>query len=112
MFSGGGAPNQGIGEAGGLLIGGNSGPAMVPEFQHGGVVTQPTLGMVGEAGPEAVIPLDKLGDFNKQQQVIVVNLTGRPEDVVQSGITSNPDVVINPILQDARFGGRMRQAFR
>lgn len=29
-------------------------------FQHGGIVTGPTLGMVGEAGPEAIIPLDKL----------------------------------------------------
>ncbi len=81
-------------------------------FQHGGVVTQPTAALIGEAGPEAVIPLDKLGDFNQQQPFIIVNLTGRPEDVVQTGITSNPDVVINPILQDARFGGRMRQAFR
>lgn len=30
-------------------------------FQHGGIVTQPTLGLVAESGPEAVIPLDRLG---------------------------------------------------
>ena len=29
----------------------------VAAFQHGGIVTRPTLGIVGEAGPEAVIPL-------------------------------------------------------
>lgn len=29
-------------------------------FAHGGVVTGPTLGMIGEAGPEAVIPLSRL----------------------------------------------------
>jgi len=29
-------------------------------FATGGIVTRPTLGMVGEAGPEAVIPLSKL----------------------------------------------------
>lgn len=28
-------------------------------FHHGGVVTEPTAGMVGEAGPEAIIPLYK-----------------------------------------------------
>lgn len=29
-------------------------------FAKGGIVTGPTLGLIGEAGPEAVIPLDKL----------------------------------------------------
>jgi TP901 family phage tail tape measure protein len=29
-------------------------------FATGGIVTQPTFGLVGEAGPEAVIPLDQL----------------------------------------------------
>jgi TP901 family phage tail tape measure protein len=29
-------------------------------FHEGGIVTGPTLGMVGEAGPEAIIPLDRL----------------------------------------------------
>lgn len=30
-------------------------------LQHGGIVTRPTLAMVGEAGAEAVIPLSRLG---------------------------------------------------
>jgi hypothetical protein len=30
-------------------------------LQHGGIVTKPTLAMVGEAGPEAVIPLSQAG---------------------------------------------------
>jgi len=29
-------------------------------LQHGGLVTRPTMAMIGEAGPEAVIPLSKL----------------------------------------------------
>lgn len=32
-------------------------------MQHGGIVTSPTLAMIGEAGPEAVIPLDRAGEF-------------------------------------------------
>ena len=35
----------------------------VPFFAEGGIVTRPTLGVIGEAGPEAVIPLDKLKEF-------------------------------------------------
>lgn len=31
----------------------------VPGLQHGGIVRRPTLAMVGEAGPEAVIPLGR-----------------------------------------------------
>lgn len=33
----------------------------IPKFAEGGVVTKPTLGLFGEAGPEAVIPLSKMG---------------------------------------------------
>ena len=30
-------------------------------MQHGGIVTEPTLALIGEAGPEAVVPLDRAG---------------------------------------------------
>jgi hypothetical protein len=33
----------------------------VTAFASGGVVTRPTLGLVGEAGAEAIIPLNNLG---------------------------------------------------
>ncbi len=34
---------------------------IVPAFASGGIVTRPTLGLLGEAGPEAVIPLSRGG---------------------------------------------------
>lgn len=34
---------------------------MIPKFADGGIVTRPTLGLIGEAGPEAVIPLSQMG---------------------------------------------------
>jgi len=34
----------------------------IPAFAEGGVVTGPTLGLVGEAGKEAIIPLDRIGE--------------------------------------------------
>jgi len=33
----------------------------VPKMAKGGVVSRPTLAMIGEAGPEAVVPLGKMG---------------------------------------------------
>lgn len=50
------------------LFGGGSSPAsqlaagLIP-MATGGIVTSPTPALVGEAGPEAVIPLSKLGDL-------------------------------------------------
>jgi hypothetical protein len=35
----------------------------VPQFAEGGIVNGATFAMVGEAGPEAIIPLDRLGDM-------------------------------------------------
>jgi hypothetical protein len=35
----------------------------VPAFAEGGIVTGPTLGLVGERGPEAIIPLDRLAEL-------------------------------------------------
>jgi SLT domain-containing protein len=32
-----------------------------PAYANGGIVTSPQLAMVGEAGPEAIIPLSQLG---------------------------------------------------
>jgi hypothetical protein len=34
----------------------------IPEFQEGGIVTTPTVGLIGEAGPEAVIPLSQMNE--------------------------------------------------
>lgn len=35
-----------------------AGIAAITAFRHGGIVTRPTVGLLGEAGPEAIIPLD------------------------------------------------------
>ena len=35
----------------------------IPKFAEGGIVTKPTLGLFGEAGPEAIIPLHKMNQM-------------------------------------------------
>jgi hypothetical protein len=47
---------------GGKSLGFNIG--YIPYLAEGGLITQPTLAMVGEAGPEAVVPLNKSGIGN------------------------------------------------
>ena len=49
----------------------------------GGVVTQPTFAMVGEAGPEAVIPLDRLAAMqnNGNNGTTVINVSGAIDPV-------------------------------
>jgi TP901 family phage tail tape measure protein len=68
---GGGAPSLfggAFGGGGGFSVGNVTGVASgislpgftVPAFADGGIVTKPMMGLVGEAGREAIIPLDKL----------------------------------------------------
>ena len=45
----------------------------IPFLAAGGVVTSPTLSMIGEAGPEAVIPLSQMGSMG---QNITINVGG------------------------------------
>ena len=47
----------------------------VPMLADGGIVTRETLAIVGEAGPEAVIPLDRFGDMPSGGGV-VINVSG------------------------------------
>lgn len=58
----------------------------VPALASGGIVTSPTLALVGEAGPEAVVPLSRLGSMGGgKNQTIQILLDGRTltEQVVQ-----------------------------
>lgn len=52
-------------------------------MQHGGIVTQPTLALIGESGPEAVMPLDRLrsGDFENEDRPINVTVYINTPDV-------------------------------
>ena len=55
------------------LGGFNLGNIKIPGFANGGIVTSPTLAMVGEKGPEAIIPLSQMGTMGGG---VTVNVTG------------------------------------
>ena len=50
----------------------SGGGMVIPKMADGGIVTGPTIAMIGEAGPEAVIPLDRM----RNSGGITVNVTG------------------------------------
>jgi hypothetical protein len=62
----------------------------IPMFANGGIVTSPTLGIIGEAGPEAVIPLNRLGDMG---------MGGGMNITVNAGLVSTPDQIGQEIIQ-------------
>jgi len=64
----------------------------VPEFASGGVVMRDMLARVGEAGPEAVIPLDRLDRMiGGGTQTIIVELDGRR--IAESTVRHAPSVL-------------------
>jgi len=62
----------------------------IPELAAGGIVTSPTLAVVGESGPEAVIPLQRMGDMGgNTYNIQVTTLDARTAgDVVVDAITA------------------------
>jgi hypothetical protein len=55
----------------------------VPAMAAGGIVNSATLALIGEKGPEAVIPLDRLGAMGTTNVTIHVN-GGDPQSVVNA----------------------------
>lgn len=78
-----------IGSLGGDNTGGNTGSVRGFEaLAAGGIVTGPTMALIGEAGPEAVIPLSKMGGMG-----MGMNIT------INAGLVSTPDQIGQDIIQ-------------
>ena len=56
----------------------------IPMLANGGIVTGPTLAMIGEAGPEAVIPLDRMGSMGGGGDVNIYVQGADPNAVVDA----------------------------
>ena len=54
----------------------------IPELANGGIVNSPTLALIGEAGPEAVVPLDRAGAMGNTFNVYVSG--GDPNAIVEA----------------------------
>ena len=67
----------------------------IPYLADGGIVRSPTLAMIGEAGPEAVIPLTRGRDYIGGETHVHVHLTGivagTKDDVARAVVASIRD---------------------
>jgi len=81
------------------LIGGSSTPAPapapgrfnIPRMADGGIVSSATLAVIGEAGPEAVVPLDKMRGMGGN---VTINISG--------GLGTSTDIA-NAVYENLRF---------
>lgn len=71
----------------------------LPKFAEGGVVNKATLGVFGEAGPEAVIPLNQLGRIAQQ-------ITGGTPSggLVANGVLRGTDILLSVTRQQRQNG--------
>ena len=77
----------------------------IPYLAEGGIVTGPTLAMIGENGPEAVIPLN--GKNSGMGGGVTINITG--------GISSSADIgrsVVDALTQYTQVYGPLNLAIR
>ena len=68
----------------------------IPRLAEGGIVNSPTLALIGEAGPEAVVPLDQMNNGNG----ITINVTG--------GLATSAEIgqsVVNALRAYSRSAG-------
>lgn len=63
--------------------------AGIPRMAEGGIVNQPTLALIGEAGSEAVVPLDRMGGIGTTVNVNVAGSViseGQLQSVIQDAL--------------------------
>ena len=70
----------------------------IPALAEGGIVTGPQLALIGERGPEAVIPLSKMGSmgFGGGGGGITINVNG-----------GDPNSIVRALQQYNRNTGRL-----
>lgn len=74
----------------GVNFGGGGGGNQFGWYASGGIVTRPTIAGVGEAGPEAIIPLDRLNSIIANAADSIVNGVNTGAGFRQSGDTVIP----------------------
>jgi len=71
----------------------------IPRLAEGGIVSSPTLALIGEAGPEAVVPLDRMSNGGG----ITINVTG--------GLATSAEIgesVVNALRAYSRSAGPLQ----
>jgi phage-related minor tail protein len=62
----------------GKVVGGKAKIPHIPALAQGGIVSSPTLALIGEAGPEAVVPLDRMNSMGGAVNITIQTGVGDP----------------------------------
>ena len=90
------APTISVPRLGGTATTPAPGRNSIPRMADGGIVTSPTLALIGEAGPEAVVPLDRMRNGGG----VTINVTG--------GLSTSAEIgesVVNALRAYSRSAG-------
>ena len=90
------APTISVPKLGGTPTTPKPGRMNIPRLAEGGIVSSPTLALIGEAGPEAVVPLDRMNTGGG----VTINVTG--------GIATSAEIgesVVNALRAYSRSAG-------
>jgi hypothetical protein len=110
-YFGGGAAGVGAGGAVAGDFGAGLGTVGLPAYAAGGIVTRPTLGIVGEAGPEAIVPLDQYrGGGDTYATIVDQRGGGAPEPRVRESM-ANGRREIEVLITDVVRGGLASGAY-
>ena len=93
------APTMPIPQLGGTPTTPAPGRMNIPRLANGGIVSSPTLALIGEAGPEAVVPLDRMQNGGG----ITINVTG--------GLATSAEIgesVVNALRAYSRSAGPLQ----
>lgn len=63
----------------------------IPMLAEGGIVNSATLAVIGEAGPEAVVPLDRYRNNENGETTIIIQLDGRT--IAESTVQKMPKIL-------------------
>lgn len=83
----------------------------VPAAAAGGLVTRPTLTMVGEAGPELITPLNKLGGM-APPSVIINNNTGQAMEQEGAPMFDGQNWIVSVVVDKINQGGLLRDTIK
>jgi len=121
-----------IGSIAGAFGGGGSAPSagvdtgMWYGYAKGGVIGKPTIfpmaggmGLMGEAGPEAVMPLTRLpgGDLGVKSEggakaAPIINIFANDAQSFIEMAHRNPSAIIGPVIEGLQQGGQLRDTIR
>lgn len=80
----------------------------IPALAEGGIVTQPTLALIGEAGPEAVVPLSSpqargVGGVNIAAGAVQININGPVDQGSLSSIEQIVDQALRRLAREVSY---------